>query len=124
MNAPETAPRRAAGLKKYKWAAAIAAIALFLFYWYEVRPIRIYRGCATQASADARVLLKSKAELAKGTEKGNAYGVLIGKNMYLRSDYESFLNKCLLYYGLTLPNGDVQPAPAPSSAAASSKAAQ
>lgn len=90
-------------LKKYKWAIALVAVAAFLFYWYEIRPIQIYRGCARQASVDARSLLKSKAEISKGTDKGNAYSELIKKNMYLRSDYESFLQKCLLYYGRPLP---------------------
>lgn len=90
-------------LFKYKWAIFLSCVAIFLFYWYEIRPIRIYRGCASQASVDARLLLRSKADIAKGTEKGAAYADLIQKNMYLRSDYESFLQKCLLYYGRQLP---------------------
>ncbi len=90
-------------LQRYKWAIALFAVAAFLFYWYEIRPIQVYRSCARQASLDARLLLKSKADIAKGTEKGAAYADLIQKNMYLRSDYESFLQKCLLYYGRPLP---------------------
>lgn len=90
-------------LKTYKWALILAVIAVSLFYWYEIRPIRVYRGCAVQASADARRLLGSKAEIAKGTDKGVSYQKLIEKNMYLRTDFESFLQKCLLYYGMELP---------------------
>jgi hypothetical protein len=90
-------------LRQYKWIIVIAAIGAFLFYWYEVRPITLYRSCAAQSSADARKLLASKAEIAKGTDKGTSYDQLIEKNMYLRSDYESFLSKCLLHYGLEKP---------------------
>ncbi len=93
-------------LGKYKWIIAVAAVGVFLFYWYEIRPVRLYRSCSAQASADARKLLSSKAEIAKGTDKGAAYEELIKKNMYLRSDYESFLNKCLLYYGLAGTQSD------------------
>ncbi len=104
----------ARSLSKYKWAIALVAIALFLFYWFEIRPIRISRGCASQASVDARKLIKNKAEIARGTDKGNAYDQLISKNMYLRSDYESFLQKCLLHYGMMAPSRE-SAAPAPSS---------
>lgn len=90
-------------IKTYKWAIVLVLVAAFLFYWYEIRPIQVYRGCARQASLDARSLLRSKAEIAKGTDKGKAYDELIKKNMYLRSDYESFLQKCLMHYGRPLP---------------------
>jgi hypothetical protein len=89
-------------VKKYKWALILAFIALFCFYWYEMRPIMIFRGCAAQSSADARTLLRSKAEISKGTDQGNAYAKLIEKNLYLRSDYESFLTKCLTHHGLQI----------------------
>lgn len=94
-------------LGKYKWAIVLVVIGLFLFYWYEIRPIRISRSCANQASIDARKLIRSKADIAKGTDKGNAYQELITKNMYLRSDYESFLNKCLLHYGMLSPDAKI-----------------
>jgi len=87
-------------IKMHKWAVSITLIALFLFYWYEVRPITTYRGCVTQASVDSRKLLDSKLSLAKEQNQIEFYTNLKEKNMYLRSDYESFLNKCLLYYGL------------------------
>ncbi len=87
-----------------RWAGLVALVLLGagLFYWYELRPIRLYRSCAAQASADARTLLQSKAEIAAGTDKGTAYAALMEKNMYLRTDYQSFLQKCLLHYGLPL----------------------
>jgi hypothetical protein len=84
-------------------AAAILMIGGFLFYWYELRPIQIYRMCTQQASVDARNLLKSKADLAGDTTEGAQYKSLMEKNMYLRSDYNSFLQKCLLYYGRPVP---------------------
>jgi hypothetical protein len=108
-------------LSKYKWFLTLAIVGIALFYWYEIRPIRVYRDCAGQASMDARNLLQSKAELAKGTENGVAYATLVRKNMYLRSDYESFLQKCLLYHGLPLP-ADMTDVPAASSAASSRQA--
>src|SRR2546430_2246080 len=108
-------------LKTYKWAIALVIVAAFLFYWYEIRPIQIYRGCTRQASIDARSLLRSKAEIAKGTDKGSAYWELIKKNMYLRSDYESFLQKCLLYYGRPLPEKSAMTATASSKASSVKK---
>jgi hypothetical protein len=90
-------------LQRNKWPILIILAAVFLFYWYELRPVWAYRSCSRQASVDARALLRSKAEIAKGTSKGASYQKLIDKNMYLRSDYESFLQKCLIYYGLTMP---------------------
>lgn len=86
-------------LRDNKWIILIVAVGIFLFYWYEIRPITVYRSCARQSSADARTLLGSKAEIAQGTPRGESYKQLQEKNMYLRSDYESFLKKCLLNYG-------------------------
>jgi hypothetical protein len=88
-----------ANLLKYKWVIAFVAIGVALFYWYEIRPIRVYRSCAAQASTDARKLLSSKAQLSKGTEQGKVYADMAEKNMYLRTDYVSFRDKCLLHYG-------------------------
>ena len=95
-------PQIKSTLLKYKWAIIFIAIGAFLFYWYQIRPIQTYRFCATQASLDARKLLTSKAQIAKGTEQGKAYATMVQKNMYLRSDYESFVRKCLLYYGFQM----------------------
>ncbi len=87
-------------LRARKWVIVTALVLGFLFYWFQLRPIYMYRACAQQASADARTLLRSKADLAKGSKNAKAYAQLVEKNMYLRTDYESFLRKCLLYYGL------------------------
>lgn len=103
--------------KDYKWAVLFAAVAVMLFYWYELRPILVYRDCAEQSSIDARALLSSKAEIARGSPQGAAYDRLMEKNLYLRSDYESFLMKCLMYHGMqiipvdkdSLPNEAVNP---------------
>jgi hypothetical protein len=105
-------------LATYKWAILLIIALGFLFYWYEVRPIRIYRGCAVQSSVDARKLLRSKSELMKGTKQGDSYKKLVDKDMYLRSDYESFFKKCVNYYGLEKPVQD-----GTSSSSSSSKAA-
>lgn len=89
-------------VKHYKWALLLAVLAMMLFYWYELRPIVVYRGCANQSSIDARVLLKNKAEISVGTTQGNSYARLMEKNLYLRSDYESFLLKCLMHHGMQI----------------------
>jgi hypothetical protein len=72
----------------------------FLFYWFQLRPIHVYRGCAATASVDARALVKNKAELAQDPALKAQYQNLVDQNMYLRADYTSFLQKCLLHYGL------------------------
>lgn len=87
---------------KYKWPLALVVVGSFLFYWYEIRPIRTYRFCAAQASFDAKKLLASKAQISKGTEQGKAYASMVSKSMYLRSDYVAFLDKCLMYYGMRI----------------------
>lgn len=95
--------RRTTGfIGRHKWPIIIALVGAFLFYWYQMRPIIVFRSCATQASADARMLLKSKADVSQGTSQGDAYNKLIEKNLYLRTDYESFLMKCLTFHGLQI----------------------
>lgn len=90
-----------AGILRRNRGIILALLAsIFLFYWFEVRPVKLYRACAAQASGDARTLLRSKAALAKGAKNAQTLEQMVEKNMYLRSDYESFLRKCLLYYGL------------------------
>jgi hypothetical protein len=125
--------------RKNAWPLALLLIAAFLFYWSQIRPIRIYRSCTVQASVDAKSLLRSRAELAKGTPQAAAYESLVTRGMYLRADYQSMLSKCLLYYGMQLPadnalsGGDLNtssqaktqpssPAAKPASAAASKAA--
>jgi hypothetical protein len=84
------------------WILPVLLLGGFLFYWYEIRPIRLYRQCAIEASTDARALLRSKAQVSQGTPKAAEYQRLIDQNLYLRSDYESFLKKCLLFHGLPI----------------------
>jgi cytochrome c oxidase assembly factor CtaG len=89
--------------KKKVWIALLLLLGAFLFYWFQVRPITTYRNCTVLASSDARKLLASKASLATDKAQKEFYTALQQKNMYLRKDYESFLAKCLLYYGLPVP---------------------
>lgn len=85
-----------------------AVIVLFLFYWFQLRPIYVYRGCVERASADARKLLGTKYQLTDDQNIKKQYESLIMKNMYLRADFDSFLRKCLLYYGMS-PNSAAMP---------------
>jgi hypothetical protein len=89
--------------RRQLWLGLLIIIGAFLFYWYEVRPIATFRKCTEIASVDARKLVATKATLAAGGEEAAFYQNLQQKNMYLRKDYESFLGKCLLYYGLPVP---------------------
>ncbi len=86
-------------VKRYRWSLLLVCVAGGLFYWYELRPTSIYRQCAVQASVDARTLIQSKADMAGDSSQGDALRKLIEKNLYLRTDYESFVLKCLLHYG-------------------------
>ena len=95
---------------------AIVIIALivlgFGFYWYQIRPVRISRACSEQASLDAHKLLLSKAELTTDTQTKTSYSALAEKGMYLRTDYNSFLLKCMLHYGFQIvPISNNTPAP-------------
>jgi hypothetical protein len=79
----------------------LAVLFLFsAFYWYEVRPVRIHRSCSVQASVDAKNLLQSKALIATDPARKKSYEDLAAKNMYLRSDHESFYAKCLRHYAM------------------------
>ena len=86
-------------LLQYKKGILIAIIAIALFNWYELRPIRVNRICAAQSSSDARALLQSKAKVATDAEKRTAYQNLVDQNLYLRTDYESFFKKCMRNQG-------------------------
>jgi hypothetical protein len=109
---PDTTPRNrsaSAAVRKpllsrpSTWAAVLVVLGVFLFYWFQIRPTQIYRRCTSQASVDARNLLVSKAQMAqKGTALAAQYAELQQRGMYLRSDYTSFLQKCLLFYGRPL----------------------
>jgi hypothetical protein len=102
-------------------AGAVLLIILgFSFYWFQLRPIRLYRQCTAESSADARKLLANKATIAQGTAIGNEYQNLLQKNMYLRTDFESFLRKCLLFYGLNAAVENIDPLPMSSSSSSRS----
>lgn len=98
----DTVKSVAAYARENRKVLAIVAAAAFLFYWYELRPIQMNNSCAAQAGANARALLQSKFEVAQDTQKREAYRDLVARNMYLRSDYESFYKKCLRGYGVNL----------------------
>jgi hypothetical protein len=87
-------------LKRYRRLLFLLLALFLVFYWYEVRPIRIQRLCALQAAYDARKLLASKESIAIDPTQKQYYTNLRERNMYLRSDYDSFLKKCLRYYGI------------------------
>jgi hypothetical protein len=72
------------------------------FYWYQIRPVMISRSCSDQASFDARKLLLSKVELTSDRETKASYKALAEKNMYLRTDYNAFMLKCMLHYGFQI----------------------
>src|SRR3989338_8327567 len=77
-------------LRRHRKAILILALGVFLFYWFEIRPININNYCSAEASANARLLLRSKAEVATDAATKQSYQQLVAKDMYLRSDHESF----------------------------------
>jgi hypothetical protein len=81
---------------------AILAVAVFLFYWYEIRPIQMNNSCSMEASYNARLLLQNKAAVTTDPARQQAYGSLVAKDMYLRSDFESFYKKCMRRHGVNL----------------------
>ncbi len=87
---------------KHKTTLFIAGAAVLVFGWYEVRPAMVFKACNVQATADAQVLLSSKATASKGTKEGDTLQALADQHLYLRPDYESFLVKCLASHGLQL----------------------
>jgi hypothetical protein len=93
---------RTSHFERNRWLYAGLLVFAVLFYWFQIRPIYIYRNCAVEASIDARKLLASKAAITTDVRAAQ-YQSLMERNMYLRSDYESFLRKCLLFHGRPLP---------------------
>ena len=87
-------------LRKNKKTVAIVIAAVFVFYWFQIRPVQINKACTINAGANARALLRSKAEVATDAARRASYEELIAKNMYLRTDYESYYSKCLHSYGI------------------------
>lgn len=87
-------------LNKNKKTVAIVLAAVFVFYWFQIRPIQINKACTLNAGANARALLASKAEVATDPARKASYEELIAKNMYLRTDYESYYTKCLHSHGI------------------------
>ena len=89
-------------LHKHRKILLIATLGIFLFFWYEIRPIQVNNGCMAEAGGNARELLGNKAEVATDPVQKQSYTELANKNMYLRSDYESFYSKCLRRHGINL----------------------
>lgn len=87
-------------VRKYKHILAVVAVIAFAFYWYEIRPIHINNACVAQAGGNARTLLETKARIATDAAQKASFENMIAKNLYLRSDYESFYTKCLRSYGM------------------------
>lgn len=84
----------------HKKGIAITAALLAVFYWMEIRPVRINNTCTAQAGLSARALLKEKADVATDADTKESYQQLVDKNMYLRTDYESYYTKCLRQFGI------------------------
>lgn len=94
-----------ASASSFRWLLLIlgflaVAFGALLFYWFQLRPMYVYRSCAEESSVDARTLLVNKARVAQDPALKAQYENLIKQDMYLRADYTSFLQKCLLHYGL------------------------
>ena len=105
LNVPNVKAFASQGLglvRKNKKVLVVVLAAAFLFYWYEIRPMRINSFCAAQSSASSRSLLRSKAAVTTDVANKAYYAGLAEKNMYLRSDYESYYKKCLRGYGVYL----------------------
>lgn len=51
-------------INQWKIILIILLIGLGLFYWYEVRPSRIYSFCNKKAQEKAKELMKTKAEIS------------------------------------------------------------
>jgi type II secretory pathway pseudopilin PulG len=66
----------------------------------ESQKTALYQGCAREAEKSATDLLKSKAEMAKGTYTYTTLKNAVDKNMYLKPDYDYAFNSCLTRYGL------------------------
>ena len=84
----------------HKKGLTIAAVIFVIFYWFDIRPVRINTTCTAQAGFSARALLKEKADVSSDPATKKSYQQLVDKSMYLRSDYESYYKKCLREYGI------------------------
>lgn len=89
-------------LVKNRKVYSILAVILFAFYWFQLRPIQINRACSEQASANAQQLLVNKVAITTDANQRAAYEEMVGKHMYLRTDYESFYIKCLRNEGINV----------------------
>jgi len=75
------------------WKFTILVIIIFggLFYWYQVRPSRIYSKCDTSATTLARDLYKFN----------NPYNLKeIERGIHNRDSYDSYYKKCLRSKGI------------------------
>jgi hypothetical protein len=65
------------------------------FYWYEIRPSKIYSKCHKEAGDGAIQLLKTKVELGS-----SQYSKASDKDLYLKEDYDYYYKNCLRKYGI------------------------
>ena len=83
-------------INSWKIVILIILIGAGLFYWYQVRPARIYSYCHWEAEESAREILKKKVEI----EYNPTYLKAIEEGMYLKDDYESQYKQCLREKGI------------------------
>jgi hypothetical protein len=75
------------------------------FYWYEIRPSQIRRGCNQWAESTAKEMFVSKNEIIKssGQKQGadaRLYEEASVRGMYLKDDYREYYEQCLRSNGL------------------------
>lgn len=87
--------------KKYNWLnqggifLIIIVIGVGLFYWYQIRPSKIYSKCEVEAVKQAKDSLETKVK-AGATE----YSKAAEKGMFLKNDYNYAYKGCLRKYGI------------------------
>ena len=81
---------------QWKVILVLLLIGTGLFYWYQVRPSRIYSVCHEKAIERAQELLKIKIEIgASGLYKEAAE-----KELYIKDDYDYQYKQCLRERGI------------------------
>jgi len=87
--------------KKYNWLSQggifliIIVIGVGSFYWYQIRPSKIYSQCTVEAENRASDLLKTKVKVG-ATE----YSKIAEEGMFLKNDYDYAYKECLRKYGI------------------------
>lgn len=81
-------------INQWKIISIILLIGFGLFYWYEVRPSRIYSFCNKEAQEKAIELMKTKVKISP------KYKEFSEKGLFLKDDYESYYKKCLREKGI------------------------